>query len=81
MTTAISISDEVYETAEQVARQLGISRNELYETALQHYFQTRSGQAGQNLQERFDAVYDREDSALAPLLAEVQARSVGKESW
>lgn len=37
MKTAISIPDEVFEGAEQAAKTLGVSRSELYATAVREY--------------------------------------------
>jgi metal-responsive CopG/Arc/MetJ family transcriptional regulator len=37
MKTAISLPDSVFEEAETLAQQLGLSRSELYEKALQAY--------------------------------------------
>jgi len=81
MTTAISISDTVFETAEQLAHSLGISRNELFENAVRQYVESQTAQDSRSLREQFDAVYDREDSTLDPLFVEIQARSLPQDKW
>ena len=37
MKTAISIPDEVFEAADRAAKKLGVSRSELYATAVHEY--------------------------------------------
>ena len=76
MTTAISISDTVFETAEQFAQKNGISRNEFYEMALNQYLNTRQEFTDAEIRAQFNAVYDREPSGLDPLFVEIQARSL-----
>ena len=39
MKTAISIPDDIFQSAEQLARRLGMSRSELYVQALKSYLQ------------------------------------------
>jgi metal-responsive CopG/Arc/MetJ family transcriptional regulator len=39
MKTAVSIPDDVFQSAEQLARRLGMSRSELYVQALKSYLQ------------------------------------------
>ncbi|MDR2877162.1 MAG: hypothetical protein LBV36_03870 [Chromatiales bacterium] len=59
MKTAISIPDEIFEEAERMAKKLGVSRSELYATAV-HDFVDRHRRA--DITERLDAVYaDREN--------------------
>ncbi len=81
MTTAVSISDIVFETAEQFAARHGLTRNELYETALKQYLQARQASAEESVREQFDAVYSREDSRLDPLFEQIQARSLPADDW
>lgn len=81
MTTAISISDTIYETAEQFAVAHGLSRNELYEAALKQYLKERQPTIEPGLRERFDAVYNQEESRLDPLFGEIQVRSLPEDEW
>ena len=81
MTTAVSISDTVFETAEQFAARRGISRNELHEAALKQYLTMQQTSVEKSLREQFDAVYDKEDSHLDPLFAEIQAQSLTQDEW
>lgn len=78
MKTAISVPDPIFEAGEQLARQLGISRSELYATALADYIQAR--QSGQ-ITAQLNQIYATEDSTLDPVLAQIQTLSLPREEW
>jgi hypothetical protein len=80
MKTAISIPNETFEAAERLAERIGMSRSELYATAVAE-FMTRHRAAG--VRERLDAAYDIEDEAarLKTVMAIVQSESVPQEDW
>lgn len=80
MKTAISIPDEVFEAAEQVATSLGVSRSELYATAVREFVERRRRE---NVTSKLDEVYadDESSSELDPGLGALQAHSIGKEDW
>jgi metal-responsive CopG/Arc/MetJ family transcriptional regulator len=73
MKTAISIPDGVFEAAEAIAQQLGVSRSELYTKALQVYLEKYS--RDQMLQ-KLNQVYSQESSELDPVLAKMQAMTL-----
>ncbi len=78
MKTAISVPDPVFVSADALAKRLGISRSQLYATALAEYvakFQTGK------VTERLDAVYGREASRLGPRLARAQRRAIERAGW
>ncbi len=77
MKTAISIPDELFESAERFARRQGMSRSELYATALRHYLQEHRSEG---ITEQLDEIYGMEDSALDPAIARLQARSLPKDT-
>jgi metal-responsive CopG/Arc/MetJ family transcriptional regulator len=65
MKTAISVPDDVFNQAENVARQSGMSRSELYVTALRAYLdRTLDEQTTQQL----DALYEYEVQEHDPFL-------------
>ena len=80
MKTAISIPDGIFEAAEILAARSGMSRSELYATAVAEYM-ARHRAAG--VRERLDAVYEIEGEAarLASVMAVVQSESVADEDW
>lgn len=78
MKTAISIPDAVFEAAEQLAQQQGVSRSELYVQAIRKYVEEhRTDQ----ITERLDALYDDEPSSVDPAVLAIQARSLPREEW
>jgi ligand-binding sensor domain-containing protein len=80
MKTAISIPDAIFEEAERLAKIRGWSRSELYSNAVSAYV---NSERFLGVREKLDAVYGQkfDDSAVDPLLAKAQARSLPKEKW
>jgi metal-responsive CopG/Arc/MetJ family transcriptional regulator len=78
MKTAISVPDELFESAEQFAQRQGMSRSELYATALRYYLQKH--QSG-GITQRLDEIYSTDDGVLDPAIARLQARSLPKDAW
>lgn len=78
MKTAISISDEVFDAAEGLSKQLGMSRSELYTHAVAAFVRARRRRG---LKEALDAVYAAEPSTLDPILEKLQAVSLPREEW
>ena len=78
MKTAVSIPDELFESAEGLARRLGMSRSELYAKALRDYLREHRGEG---ITERLDEVYGAEESGLDPVVARLQGRSLPEDEW
>ncbi len=78
MKTAISLPDSVFEEAEVLARELGVSRSELYTKALKAYL--RKYNRNQMLNQ-LNTVYSQESSELDPVLAKLQFMSLPHEDW
>jgi metal-responsive CopG/Arc/MetJ family transcriptional regulator len=80
MKTAISIPDSLFDEAERLAKARGWSRSELYANAVSAYV---NSERFAGVRERLDALYgiNQEDSAMDPLIADAQARSLPKEKW
>lgn len=81
MKTAISIRDEVFEAAERTAKDLGMSRSELYTKAVGEFV---ARHAGAQLTERLNAVYgeDPSISALDKRLEALQFLSLpAEDEW
>lgn len=82
MKTAISLPNALFESAEALAHRLGVTRSELFATAvaafIAHHDRTR-------LTARLNAVYaeaaDAEDAAPDLGLATLQARSLAHDPW
>jgi predicted DNA-binding protein len=78
MKTAISLPDEVFESAEQLAKRLGKSRSELYVVAINEYIDRNTDTF---VQESLDRVYSRNDSHVDPTLNSMQLKSIVHEEW
>jgi metal-responsive CopG/Arc/MetJ family transcriptional regulator len=78
MKTAISIPDELFESAERFAQRQGMSRSELYAMALRHYLQEHRSEG---ITERLDEIYSTEAEALDPAIIRLQAQSLPKDTW
>ncbi|HLP87824.1 MAG TPA: hypothetical protein VK184_04345 [Nostocaceae cyanobacterium] len=78
MQTAISLPDTIFEEAEALAKQLGISRNELYTKALQEYLQKCNRTKILN---KLNQVYSEESSKLDSVSAKMQFMSIPREDW
>jgi metal-responsive CopG/Arc/MetJ family transcriptional regulator len=78
MKTAISLPDELYQEADAVAEQIGVSRSQLYATALAEYLaKFRS----EGVTSRLNAVYAAAPDAADGALKAAARKSVGRASW
>lgn len=79
MKTAISIPNELFESAEGFARRLGMTRSELYAKALRDYLREHEGEG---ITERLDEVYGAEErGSLDPVVAKLQGQSLPEDGW
>jgi metal-responsive CopG/Arc/MetJ family transcriptional regulator len=78
MKTAISLPDLVFEEAESLARQLGISRSELYTNALKVYLRKYNRD---RILDKLNQIYSEESSELDPVLEKMQFMSLLSENW
>lgn len=78
MKTAISLPDPLFAAADHLARRLGVSRSELYATAIEEYLRAHRDDA---VTEALNRVYGEEDSSLEPALAALQAAALSRDDW
>jgi metal-responsive CopG/Arc/MetJ family transcriptional regulator len=78
MKTAISIPDPLFEQADRMARQLGLSRSQLYAVAVESFLKDHEQQS---VTAALDRIYSEEPSALEPVLARLQAAHLAKDEW
>ena len=78
MKIAISVPDEIFEAGEHLAKQLGLSRSQLYADALSAYLSERGAAA---VTAKLNAVYAKESSKLDPAFAKAQLSRVADEAW
>ena len=78
MKTAISIPDDVFDAAEKMALRLGMSRSQLYVTAIREYLEEHRSRG---VTARLNQVYESVDSSLELRVAEAQTLSLDEEDW
>ncbi len=78
MKIAISVPDHVFEAGEHLARQLGVSRSQLYADALARYLSERGAEA---VTGRLDRLYSAEPSEMEPALTRAQSQALADEAW
>lgn len=78
MKTAISLPDEVFESAEQLAKRLGKSRSELYTLAINDYLDRNNESV---VQESLDQFYSHNNSRVDTNLGTMQMKSIAREEW
>jgi len=80
MKTAISIPDALFTAAERLAKQLGISRSQVFQRAMKMFLQEHREEG---VTEALNAVYGPggERAKLDPVLRQLQGASISKEEW
>lgn len=76
MKIAISLPDSVFEEAEALAKQLGLSRSELYTKALKTYLRKYNRD---RILTKLNQVYSEESNVLDPVLEKMQFMSLARE--
>jgi metal-responsive CopG/Arc/MetJ family transcriptional regulator len=78
MKTAISLSDDLFDSADALARKLGVSRSSLFATAVAEYV---AKHRAAKVSERLNAVYAVEPATVDKRLRRAQAKAVERSSW
>lgn len=78
MKVALSIPDDLFQSAETLGKRLGLSRSRLYATALADYL---AKHRGRKTTERLNAVYADEPEKLDRALRRAQSRTIGRGKW
>ena len=78
MKTAISLSDRLFGAADALARRLGMSRSQLYATALAEYLAKHQAA---KVTERLNSVYGSQPSGVEEGLRRAQRRAVARTPW
>ena len=76
--TAISLPDDLFQSAEAAARRLRVSRSELYAKAIAEFLKQRDDSA---ITERLNEVYSRQTAKLDPALHRAQLKSLEEDAW
>jgi metal-responsive CopG/Arc/MetJ family transcriptional regulator len=78
MKTAISLPDNLFDRAEQVAEHLGLNRSQLYAQALSEFLDKHAPSA---ITAAFDTAYSDKSSALDTMLLQLQAATLDEDAW
>lgn len=73
MKTAVSIPDDVFASADALAKRMRLSRSALYAQAVEEFV---ARHRGDRVTERLDAVYEAQASELDEHMARAQRRTV-----
>ena len=78
MKTAISLPDELFASADALAKRLGMSRSAVVAAALAEFV---AKHRSSKVSERLDAVYGSGDAGVEPPLARVQRHVIRQSEW
>ncbi len=76
MKTAISLPDELFASADSLAKRMSVSRSELYATAVAEFV---AKHRSEDVTAKLNAVYADLSGDVDPALRRAQARSVAEE--
>lgn len=78
MKTAISVSDDVFELSEKLAKKLKVSRSKVFAMGVQKLAEEHDGK---ELIARINKVCEEVDTSLDPALKQYQSRVLRREKW
>jgi metal-responsive CopG/Arc/MetJ family transcriptional regulator len=78
MKTAVSLPDDVFEQAEDLARRRKTSRSKLYADALREYLAVHDSD---RVTAALNALFETESSALDPFVAAATAEILRRTEW
>lgn len=78
MKTIVSIPDDIFEQAENVARKLKISRNEFYARAVAAFLEQ---QHADDVTLKLNEIYNQQESNLDSQLLKLQTQLLSNETW
>jgi metal-responsive CopG/Arc/MetJ family transcriptional regulator len=78
MKTAISLPDDLFASADALARRLGISRSGLIAAALAEFV---AKHRASKISERLDAVYAAEKGRVDPAVSRAQRQVLDQSEW
>jgi metal-responsive CopG/Arc/MetJ family transcriptional regulator len=78
MKTVISIPDDLFRSADELAVRMGVSRSELYAEAVRRLLGER---LAEEVTARLNDVYEHSSGGLDPVLEALQLKSMAKLEW
>ncbi len=78
MKTAISVPDQIFEAADNLAKRLGMSRSQLYTTAVTQYLESHTNK---NVTKMLNEVYGESAKIVDQVLMQMQLYILPDEDW
>ena len=78
MKTAISVPNRVFESAEELAHRMGLSRSELYAIAIKSFVEKHRND---KVTEQLNEIYGEIKAELDPAFQSLQTRSLRRAKW
>ena len=78
MKTAISVPDPIFEAADDLARRLGMSRSQLYTTAVTRFLDSYNDEA---VTQALNEIYSESTDSIDPFLLQMQLQTLLVEEW
>ena len=78
MKIAISLPDDLFESADELAERMGVSRSELYARAVAEYL---AKHRNEDVTAKLNEVFGEETSGIDAPLRKAQSRSVSSSEW
>lgn len=78
MKTAISVPDPIFEAADDLAKRLGMSRSQLYATAVSRFIESYDDEA---ITESLNEIYGKTTAVIDPVLQQMQFHAKPEEDW
>ena len=78
MKIAISIPDELFHSADEAAKNLGLSRSALIQKAVEDFLETRNQKA---IIEKLNTFYSKVDSSVPLEIQKYQRSQIQREDW
>lgn len=78
MKTEIFLPNDLFDAADRLAKRLGVSRDELYASAIEEYLRAHRDAA---VTEALNRIYEEEDSSLKAGLVTLQSAALNRDDW
>jgi hypothetical protein len=78
MKTAISVSDEVFELSEKLAKKLKVSRSKIFAMGVKKLAEEHDED---KITERLNEFYDKEKAEIDPVVMKMATLSLPKDEW
>ena len=82
MRATVTIDDLLFSEADERAKEMGLSRSRLYQTALEHYLRRlRERKLTEQMNRHLDRYGDETDRHLESYVAEAWSSDMGDDEW